>query len=286
MRRSLIIAVAGVFIGLVFAVVSVAEDEGKAAPQPKLSLPASLDNLFPPKAPAPVFFIKMIEMSISLSGIVSDFMENDTENALNNYRNFKEKYLELAGLVPEWRELYPVAPVDKLGEALKSGDPGQLMAAVDNMGQACNVCHYVNMPLVQQKYHWDDFYDLTATDPLSNQDVSFLQLMHMIDSHLAGVALDVEQGQWENAKNQLRGLDARMRAMKDVCAACHDTERKYYVDEGVFNMIDKIGLALNETPSDTKAVNDLLHGIGQESCTKCHLVHVPAAYARYQMKAK
>jgi len=275
-----------VFIGLVFAVVSVAEDEEKAVPQPELSLPSSLDKFFPPKAPAPVFFIKMIEMSTSLSGIISDFLENDTENALANYSDFKDRYLELSKLVPEWSEFYPIAPVDKIGEALKKADPGQLMRAVDNMGRACNECHYLAMPLVQQKYHWADFDDLTATDPLSNSDVSFLQLMHMIDSHLAGVALDIQQGQLENAKSQLHGLDVRMKAMKEVCSACHDTERKYFVDESVFSMIEEIGLTLNEASPDANAVGELLHGIGQESCTKCHLVHIPAAYARYQMRAK
>jgi hypothetical protein len=251
-----------------------------------LSLPPSLDNFYPPKAEAPVYLLNMIELTTSFSGIVSDLMENDLENSGKNYEKFREKYLEISALVPEWKDLTPMAPLDELDTAMKSGDPGRIMAAVDRAGELCNDCHRKYMPLVQQKYHWGDFDGITVTDPLSGQEVSFGQLMLMMDANMAGVGLDVEQGQRENAMMQAQGLEARFGALKQACSACHDSEREYYVGGATLEMLDQMRLALDVESPDLKAIGGILNGIGEEGCFKCHLVHIPAAYARYQMRGK
>ena len=41
--------------------------------------PSSLDRLFPPRAEQPIFHVRMLEMSTSLSGIAADLFENDFE---------------------------------------------------------------------------------------------------------------------------------------------------------------------------------------------------------------
>ena len=73
--------------------------------------------------------------------------------------------------------------------------------------------------------------------------------------------------------------------MKDTCEDGHGTdERKYYVDENIQTLIDEMGKALSSSPINSKAVGELVMGIGMESCTKCHLVHIPAAYAKLRWK--
>ncbi len=251
-----------------------------------LTLPPSLDNFYPPKAPAPVYLLNMIELTTSFSGIVSDLLENDLENSGKNYEKFRKKYSEISASVPEWKELTPMAPVDELGTAMKSGDPGQIMAAVEKAGETCDGCHKKYMPLVQQKYHWGDFDGISVTDPLSEQEVSFGQLMLMMDANMAGVGLDVEQGQRENAMMQAQGLEARFGALKQACSACHDSEREYYVGSVTLDMLNRMKQALEEESPDPQAIGGILNGIGEEGCFKCHLVHIPAAYARYQMRGK
>jgi cytochrome c556 len=251
-----------------------------------LTLPPSLDNLYPPNAPAPVYLLNMIELTTSFSGIVSDLLENDLENSRKNYDKFRDKYTEIAASVPEWKDLTPMAPVEELGTAMKSGDPGQIMASVEKAGELCNGCHMKNMPLVQQKYHWGDFDVISVTDPLSGQEVSFGQLMLMMDANMAGVGLDVEQGQRENAMMQAQGLEARFGALKEACSGCHDSEREYYVGNATLDMLDRMKLALDVESPDPQTIGGILNGIGEEGCFKCHLVHIPAAYARYQMRGK
>jgi cytochrome c556 len=251
-----------------------------------LTLPPSLDNFYPPKAPAPVYLLNMIELTTSFSGIVSDLLENDLENSRKNYEKFREKYLEISVFVPEWKNLSPMGPVDELGVAMKTGDPGQIMAAVEKAGELCNDCHMKNMPSVQQKYHWSDFDEISVTDPLSGQDVSFARLMLMMDANMAGVGLDVEQGQRENAMMQAQGLEARFGALKEACLACHDSGREYYVGSAILDMLDEMKKALEAETPDPQAIGGLLNGIGEESCFKCHLVHIPAAYARHHMRGK
>ncbi|NIS61895.1 MAG: hypothetical protein GTO13_14710 [Proteobacteria bacterium] len=112
--------------------------------------------------------------------------------------------------------------------------------------------------------------------------MDFTQLKKYLAVNFAGIRVDIEQGQRENAQKQFQGFNARFQALKETCENCHDTESKYYVDEGVQALLDKLGQALAGSSVDPKVVGTLSQGIGMESCLKCHLVHIPAAYAKFQ----
>jgi len=279
-------ALAVVALALVIAAVAAFERTATAEPsttKAESALPTSLDNLYPPKAATPLFLIAKIDMATRFSGIVGDLFENDPANAQANYESFRNQYVEMANMVPEWRDGFPLGPVDELGAAMKAGDQPRVMAAMEAVGSVCHSCHLENMARVQQKYHWGDFGSLSLTDPLTGQDVSFAQLMLFIEFSLSGVAVNVEQGQKENALRQLDGFRARFAAFKESCEACHDSERKYFVDENIAGMVDRLAAQLEQETLDPRAIGEQLQGIGQESCSKCHLVHIPAAYAQARL---
>jgi hypothetical protein len=246
-------------------------------------LPSSLDTFFPPKAQQPTFLFRMLGLSTSFSGIVADLLENDLQHAKANFERFKAQYIEISKLVPQWGSNFPVGPVEELGTALKTGDKGKLMAAYEEAAKVCMKCHIAYMPMVQQKYHWGDFYAISINDPLTNKEVGFSQLMDYLDANFAGISVTVERGEREKAQRHLQGFNARFQALKEICSYCHDTDRKYYVDESVQALIDKLGEALSGSSVDPKVVEPLRQRIGMESCFKCHLVHVPAAFAKFQL---
>lgn len=243
-------------------------------------LPASLDRLYPPAADRPLFRMKMLEMSGALSGILVNMMEHDSANVLTSYDRFRTQFREVAGLVPEWKAFFPQKPVDDLGKALRSGNPSKVMAAAENLGKSCNGCHARNMVPVQHKYHWKDFQTITVHDPLSGEEAVYPEFKHMMDANFAGIGVDLQEGQRDLALRNLEGFKARFGALKEVCAECHNTERKYYVDPEIDAMVDSLGAALQSAAPDPARVLALSRGIGEESCSKCHLVHVPAAMAR------
>jgi cytochrome c556 len=256
----------------------------RPAMRPGESLPAALDDLYPPKAKGPVYLIKMIGLGESFAGSLSDLFEKDLPNALAGFEKFKAQYGELSGLVPEWESLYPPAPIEELGSALKSGDQGRVMAAVEKVEGVCSGCHVENMARVQFRFGWPDFWEIQAKDPLTGEEVSLHQLMLFLDVNFSGIGADLEQGQAENAQKQFQGFKARFGAMAGTCQKCHgEDERKYYVDSGVRAMVEELGKAAAE-PSPEKA-RHLVQGIGMESCHKCHLVHVPAAFAQKKLKS-
>lgn len=175
-----------------------------------------------------------------------------------------------------------MGPVEELGAALEAEDQWRAMVAYEKVGMVCGSCHATNMPKVQQKYHWGDFSAINVEDPLTNEGVGFAQLMSSLDANFVGIGVDVEEGQVENAQQQFQGFNARFQALKGTCRNCHDTERKYYIDEGGQALIDELGQALSEPAIDPKLVEELGMGIAMESCFRCHLVHVPAALSRFQ----
>jgi len=245
------------------------------------SLPASLDNLYPPKADGPVLLQAMVGMGTSFSGMVTDFMEGDFDNAQHGYADFRVQYGKLSLLVPEWAGKYPTQPMDELGAALESRDPAKFMPAVEHASGVCHACHVQTMTQVQQRFHWDDFQVITVSDPASKHDVPFRVFMQMLDGDLTGVHVDLAQGQIDQARQHALGLATRYEALRDACTACHDSERSYYVDPSTLAMIGKLREVLASDPVDRGSVQKLVQGVGMESCHKCHLVHGPAALARY-----
>ncbi|NIS59723.1 MAG: hypothetical protein GTO13_03160 [Proteobacteria bacterium] len=246
------------------------------------SLPSSLDALYPPKAENPVFLINMLSLDTSFWGIVVDLFENDLEYAQANFKKFRTQYVEISKLVPEWEKSYLMGPVEDLGAALETGDRGNAIAAFEEVGKVCHACHITTMPPVQRKYRWGDFSRIRAKDPLTNEEVDFPELKRNLAANFAGISVDTEQGQRKNAQKQFQGFIARFQALKETCGNCHDTERKAYVDESLQGLIDQLEQALSGSSVDPNTVERLKKGIGMESCLRCHLVHIPPAYARFQ----
>ncbi len=242
--------------------------------------PASLDQFFPPKAKAPVFLMAMYDMAMPMTAIFVNAMEGDMENVMPAFDKFKAAYESTSQMVPEWKDKFPTEPVDALGEALRKGDPNGIMAAGEKMGMVCSACHHANMVKVQQKYEWGDFSTITVEEPVSKQDMKYIQFMQMMDFSFTGIFVNLQEGQMDMAMKNFDGLKAQYGALKESCNACHETERKYYVDDEIMGMVDDLGDMLKSGKPDPDKMMGLAMGIGNESCHKCHMVHVGAQYAK------
>jgi hypothetical protein len=227
----------------------------------------------------------MIELAHSFSGTLSDFLENDLENARANFNKFKARYGELSGLIPEWKDKYPQGPVEELDAALRTGDQGKLIAAFEKVGGVCSGCHISTMAKVQYKYGWSDFSAVRAKDPLTGEEIDLHRLMIYLDTCFTGISADIAEAQEENARRNYQGFRARFDTMAGTCEDCHGpNERKYYVDNSILTMIEELGKTISESAVEKEKVEKLVMGIGMESCHKCHLVHIPAAFAQKHLK--
>ena len=243
-------------------------------------IPGSLDSFYPPQSGQPVFLIGMLQLDTFFSGIAADVMDNDIQGARKSYDDFRSQYMKVLEMVPEWKGYYPVEPVRKLGEELVKGDPGRVMEAFGKVGGICHECHTATMVPAQQKYHWGDFGNIKVTDPLSRESVDFTLFKKFLSTNFAGISTNLRQGQVEQARNQLAGFKARFQALKGTCENCHDQESAYYVNGDVEVLLDKLEDALSVKKVEPQKVGELVQSVGRQSCSKCHLVHVPAAMAK------
>lgn len=250
------------------------------------ALPPSLDGFYPPMSPVPAYLFAMLELSRPLSGVVADIQEGDLASAQSNFETFKKAYERTSELIPEWKDRFPVEPITRLGDALSTGNPGAIMPVLEAVGKDCHSCHVTFMATVQHKFRWSDFGNLTITDPLSGQDVSFARLMLMLQTNFTGITNDLAKGSQEGAREQFAGFSARFEAMAGACMTCHVTERLYYVSPDITGMITALQAELGKSTVDMASVGKLMQSIGEESCSKCHLVHIPAAYAQQAARAR
>ncbi|MBI4187798.1 MAG: hypothetical protein HY529_01175 [Chloroflexi bacterium] len=238
--------------------------------------PASLNKLFPPQSPTPVFLLGMFDLAMPFEGIGVDLGEGDIAGAKANFDAFKKQYIKMSDMVPEWKDKFPMAPVNTLEQALASGDPAKVGPAMGGVGKVCGDCHAINLVKVEQKYHWPSFDNVKLTDPVTKASQSFGDYMIGLDGAFVGAAIDLQEGQLDNARKNYDAFSARFQTLSTACAACHTTARAYFVDPTSQSMVEQLGKALKSTPPDGKAVGDLMQGIGNEICMKCHFVHLPA----------
>lgn len=247
--------------------------------------PSSLDSLYPPKVQQPLYLFWMFDLGSRFTGILVDLMEEDLANAGASFEAFKAEYVRQSTAVPEWEAKYPLDPVEDLGEALKSGERGRIMAAYEKVGGICHSCHVEYMVPVKAKYHWQDFRPIKVDDPITGTKVDFVQLMRFLDFSFTGVAHNLKQGQIERAEENSRALLARFQSLKETCQECHGTsERTYFVDDSIHSVISSLNEVLATSQPDQKVITDHIMTIGMESCFKCHLVHLPAPYTKYLWK--
>jgi cytochrome c556 len=280
-----VVAVAFVFALAVGATISAEEERaahGSAAKMvPSHGLPAALGVLFPPQASEPEFLMHMFGLGGGMTGVVVDFATQDTEHLASSFEAFAATYRETAGLVPEWGDRFPMGPIDALGEALASGDPGRVGPAIEAVAEVCESCHHENMVAVTQRFEWPDANAITITDPVSNGKLSHAEFMRMLDFSLTGITHDLAQGQVDAARGHFADFKHRFAALGDMCEECHGTEERfYYTDAASAARVEAIGEALAADAPDPAAVGGAVMEVGLMTCHRCHLVHVPAAFAK------
>lgn len=240
-------------------------------------LPASLDNFFPPKAPAPVWLFEMFAMEGAAAGIMGDLQQGDMVGVKTSFQAFKAQYQKISGMVPEWKDFFPMKPIDDLGAAIDGGDPAKIGAAFGPVGAVCENCHIRNMVKAHQKYHWPSFEAVKVANPLGGPALGWKDYMFQMAGTFMGIGNDLRQGQVENARKSFQAFSATFKGLSEGCKACHATPRTYFVDASVQAMVDELGKVLAADKPDAKKVEELSGAIGNESCMKCHLVHLPAA---------
>jgi len=243
-------------------------------------LPEELAGLYPPRTREPVYLQRMLGLSSALSGIAADVLESDRDNARAGFARLKSEYVEAAGLVPPWRNRFPLEPLEALETALAGADPRACLEALGAVGATCHACHVDTMVPVQQEFRWRSFAEVSCEDGATGEVLDYAKLMRDLDLAMSGVAADVAQGQRPEAQAYLGLFRERFDQLERTCFACHAGKREYYVDAGVRGQVDQLGAALEEDPVDAERVTALLEGIGDESCGRCHLVHMPAAMAQ------
>ena len=249
--------------------------------------PASLDQYFPPQAPAPVYLIEMFNLAGPFGGIGADLQGGDMAGVKNNFNAFKAQYNKVAKMVPEWTSQFPSAPVDDLGKAIDSGNPAQIGPAMGKVGEVCGSCHLVNMVKVQQKYHWKNFDEIKVTDPVSKKELDWLEYMMAMEGTFGGTMNSLAKGQMDKALQNWQAFQTQYETLgTEGCKQCHQDQtgkeipRGHFVDANSMAMIDQFGKALAATPPDAAAIQNLSGAIGNEICLKCHWVHFPAQHAK------
>jgi hypothetical protein len=249
--------------------------------------PSSLDRFYPPTAPAPTYLIEMFNLAGPLEGIGVDLQEQDIQGIKTNYQAFQTQYRKSADMVPEWKNKFPEKPVTELGTAIDSGDPAKIGPAMAEVGKLCGDCHAAFQVKVQQRYHWKNVAEIKVKDPLTGQEMEYVDFMWALAGPFSGITVNLREGQVDNARKNFDAFSARFDTMAtETCKDCHsdpsgkEIPRKYYVDDEMKAVVSQLGQALEAPSPDAAMIEQLTGAIGNASCVGCHFVHFPAQRAK------
>lgn len=247
-------------------------------------LPASLAAWYPPQQEMPLFYLHMHDLEMAQAAVINDVLQGDIANAKAGFERFAAAYHKIGEMVPEWKHYLDTGALEAMKAAMAGGDQGAFMGSLERMGKSCEECHHANMPRVAMNYRWPRVERTPITDPVTGQSLKFKQFKQMMSLSFTGIATDLSQGQMENALKNYDAFAARFGKLEGSCTDCHTTDRRYYVDEEMAAVVEELGTVLKSGTGTPDQVKGLMMQIGQETCAKCHMVHVPATYAPYYAK--
>lgn len=240
--------------------------------------PSSIDQYY--QSRPPVYLISMFELGAAMMGIGVNLQQGDIANAKKSYVDFSKKFKDSSDMVPEWKKFYDQSTVEKIGTSLDSGDVPAVFDNIGKVGEACVKCHKEKMPQVWNKYNWNDFGKLTLKTPNPDEPVLPFPLAKI--KYLApgydGIGVNIKNNNQKGAQESFGLFKTMFDNMNSTCSSCHVSPPKYYVSEDIRVMIDTMGEKINS--GNLSEAEGLRIGIGMESCYRCHVLHMPAQYAR------
>jgi cytochrome c556 len=98
---------------------------------------------------------------------------------------------------------------------------------------------------------------------------------------MSAIGYHAQGGRTEAAVASVDALAGMMGTLTETSKTCHTTDRKYFVDAETIGLLDAVKSELGAAKPDPAKIGANMEAFAQESCTKCHLVHIPGAFARY-----
>lgn len=249
-------------------------DNGDIKPENQ-DIPESLDQYY--TAYPPEYLLKMFELSESMVGITVNIQQGDMENAAESFKTFSEDYSDNAQMVPEWQDYYNQTAVEDLGAALDAEDIPGVYKAIEEVGGTCAVCHKDTMPPVWIKYSWQDFRTVDINTPEGPLPWRQAKMMY-VQAGFDGIGVNIKEGDQPGVNQSFALFESMFDNMAKACDVCHISEPRYYVSEDITGMIETMGQEINA--GNLTSAEGIRQGIGAQSCHRCHVLHVPAQYAK------
>jgi hypothetical protein len=186
--------------------------------------------------------------------------------------------------VPEWKKYYDQDLVEKIGLSLDSGNVSEVFETIGKLGATCAGCHNEKMSPVWNKYNWGDFSKMTLNTPNPAEPVlpwPVAKIKYLAPGY-DGIGVNIKNNNQKGAQQSFVLFKTMFDNMNSTCSSCHESSRKYYVSEDIRVMIDTMGEKIDS--GNLTEAEGLRMGIGMESCYACHVLHMPAQFAKVKNK--
>ena len=237
-------------------------------------LPPSLDQYY--QTDPPVYLTEMYKLGESMLGITVNILQHDMANATNSFKAFSQNYEHCAKMVPEWRKYYDRKLVKKIGHGLYKGDIEGVFEVIGEVGETCSECHVDTMSAVWNHYNWKDFKTVSMETLEGSLPWNVAKMKYLLTG-FDGIGVNIQEKDEDGAKQSFDLFKMMFASMTKACDSCHTSEPRYYVSDDIQTLIGDMGLEIKD--GNLKNADNIRREIGK-SCYRCHVLHMPAQYAK------
>src|SRR4030065_2577220 len=186
------------------------------------------------------YLLRMYELSSSMENVVIDLQDGNISSANQSFNIFSKNYKNSSKMVDDWERYYDTGEIDDLGKAIKSGNISEAFEMMDKVRDACTDCHREIRYVVWAIYDWKNFQDvkMNTTDTKKSQVSWTTAKTKYLMPGFEGIGIGIREGQKEQTAKSFKLFKNMFISMKDACGSCHNTQRKYYVNDDVMSKID------------------------------------------------
>ena len=241
--------------------------------------PESLSKYYPPKSKKYEFVSNMHSMSLAFYAVNLNINNENWDKAIEWAKKLEETYKDTAKMVPEWKEYFKPALVEKFRKAVESKNVDKIVKASKELGKNCQKCHADNMVIVKIMYRFPSFEKINIEDPIEFKELETGKYMRKLVNSMKALRIFLLQNETDNARQAGEEFVERARQLKTMCTKCHTEQEKHIIElymKSYTESLDSIEEVLSAETVNKQKIFNALNTIGM-SCSKCHNVHeIPA----------
>ena len=249
-------------IGLVAAAIYMHKDRAIILKKP----PASLAQWYKPQNKRQVWLHNMFKLRREMQAAKHYADQNDAQHLEKWVSRFREHYLKIGEMVPEWKKKLNLEAISSLQQSVREHRFKGVSSALDEINKSCKSCHADFRAVTANMYRAPDFSPIKI-----NAETTLEAHMEKLTAQVNQIKIASEDGLKDVALSSLSDLTQGIQVLGKTCINCHKKDTRTHPNDSINKTISNLEQSL-QTGTLKEQGRDL-GTLAVLACARCHGTH-------------